>query len=205
MTGSGAGMGGSAGKGGLKGWILLVVAVALLSVLGACSRKEPVVAHEEEGKPFPVLTLTGLDGGSLSTRAFRGKVLVLNVWASWCPPCRKEMPSLERLSKMLDPKRFAVIGLSVDEDRHLVREFLMQNGITFPNYLDPGLKIVKQTLGIKAYPETFIVAPGGELIRRVMGEQAWDSPGMLQVLEDAYKGKRTTSGTWAYGGSQPQQ
>jgi peroxiredoxin len=109
------------------------------------------------------------------------------------------MPSLERLSKMVDGKRFAVIGLSVDEDPHLVREFLTQNGITFPIFRDPGLKIVKQTLGVKAYPETFIVAPDGKLIRRVMGAQAWASPGMLQVLEAAYKGKRVKAGTWAYG------
>lgn len=185
---------------GMFGWLRVVLALSLLLGLTACGGEQQVVSKVAVGAPFPPLTLTGLNGGTFSTQSLHGKVLVLNVWASWCPPCRKEMPSLERLSKMLDPKRFAVIGLSQDDDSHVVREFLSQNGITFPNYLDPGLKVIKQTLGIKAYPETFIVSPDGKLIRRVMGEQEWDSPGMIQVLQAAYQGNRSTSGTWAYGG-----
>lgn len=190
----------TSGGQGVFRWLRVVLAASLLLGLAACGGEQQVVSKVAVGAPFPALTLTGLDGGTFSTQSLHGKVLVLNVWASWCPPCRKEMPSLERLSKMLDPNRFAVIGLSQDDDSRVVREFLSQNGITFPNYLDPGLKVIKRTLGIKAYPETFIVSPDGKLIRRVMGEQEWDSPGMIQVLQAAYQGKRSTSGTWAYGG-----
>jgi len=171
----------------------------LLALLGACGKPSaPLVVAE--GKPFPELGLTGLDGTQASIQAFRGKLLVLNVWASWCPPCRKEMPSLERLSKSVDGRRIAVVGVSVDGDAKVAREFLTNSGITFRNFIDPDKKNA-DALGIRAYPETFLVAPDGKLVRRIMGEQDWSSPAMLQVLEDAYQGRRSQAGGWAYGGA----
>ncbi|MHB8166526.1 MAG: TlpA family protein disulfide reductase [Sulfuricella sp.] len=169
----------------------------MLALLGACGKPSaPLVVAE--GKPFPELALTGLDGAQASTQAFRGKLLVLNVWASWCPPCRKEMPSLERLSKSVDGRRIAVVGVSVDGGAKVAREFLARSGITFRNFIDPDKKNA-DALGIRAYPETFLIAPDGKLVRRIMGEQDWSSPAMLQVLEEAYQGRRSQAGGWAYG------
>ncbi len=116
-------------------------------------------------------------------------MLVLNVWATWCPPCRREMPSLERLSRTLDPQRFAVIGLSTDQDEKLASEFLLQNQITFANFFDQSGKIAKQ-LGLKVYPETFVIAPDGTLVERIPGLREWDSAAMLAQLEDAYQRHR---------------
>ncbi len=175
----------------------LVGAITLLGLLGACDKPAAPLAVVED-KPFPELSLTSLDGAQASTQAFRGKLLVLNVWASWCPPCRKEMPSLERLGKIAGGGRFAVVGMSIDGDAKIAREFLTQNGITFRNFIDPNKKIA-DALGVRAYPETFLVAPDGKLVRKIMGEQDWSSPAMLQVLEDAYRGRRSQTGGWAYG------
>lgn len=177
----------------------LAGAIALLALLGACDKPAaPLVVGED--KAFPELVLTDLKGTQVSTQAFRGKLLVLNVWASWCPPCRKEMPSLERLSKAVDDGHIVVVGMSIDGDAKVARDFLSQNGITFRNFIDAEKKIA-DALGVHAYPETFLIAPDGKLVRKIMGEQDWSSPAMLQVLDDAYKGKRSQAGGWAYGTS----
>jgi peroxiredoxin len=140
----------------------------------------------KEGKSFPAVTLKTLSGESVPLQSFQGKLLILNIWATWCSPCRREMPGLERLSKTLDPQRFAVLGLSTDGDELLATEFLSSNHISFPNYFDRNGQLAKQ-MGMDAYPETFLIGQDGTLIKRVLGEQDWSNPAMIQVLEDAYK------------------
>jgi thiol-disulfide isomerase/thioredoxin len=173
------------------GWQRLGLGVMLSLLMGvsACNKPESVPPQLVEGKAFPSFMLNYVLGENAGKPAFQGKVLVLNVWATWCPPCRKEMPSLQRLSQTLDPKRFAVIGLSTDQDALLATEFLQQGGITFSNFFDPNGKMSKQ-LGLKVYPETFLIAPDGTLARRVTGLQDWSSPEMLVLLEDIYRTKR---------------
>lgn len=159
-------------------------AVLLLIMLGACSK--PAVVEEY----IPELVLTGLSGDQMTTQAFQGRLLVLNVWATWCPPCRREMPSLERLSKRVDSKRIVVAGVSVDTDTNLALEFLGQNGITFQNFSDADRKVA-DALNVFVYPETLLIAPDGKIVHRIVGERDWNSPDMLRVLEDAYQGKRS--------------
>ncbi|TAN81078.1 MAG: TlpA family protein disulfide reductase [Gallionella sp.] len=156
----------------------------LLVMLGACGK------HDAVGEHIPEFVLTGLDGAQVPTRAFRGKLLVLNVWATWCPPCRREMPSLERLSKSVDGRRIVVAGVSVDTDANLALEFLGQNGITFRNFRDTSVNIAN-VLGVQVYPETLLVAPDGKIVHRIVGERDWNSPAMLRVLEEAYQGRRS--------------
>ena len=94
-------------------WVLLVPVL-----LWGCEASAPAgnnAAALTVGQALPPITLTGLNGTTTTLAAYRGKLVVLNAWATWCPPCRREMPSLERLSKMLDRERFAVLGVSVDE------------------------------------------------------------------------------------------
>lgn len=164
----------------------LLMAAMAVSVLAACGRQVPVEERlAVEGRPFPPLKLDRTSGNILSTSNLTGKMLVLNVWATWCPPCRSEMPGLERLSRALDPRRFAVIGMSTDDDERLASEFLMQNGITFANFFDKGGRMAKQ-LGMKVYPETFLIAPDGTLLERLPGLREWDSNAMMAHLEEAY-------------------
>jgi thiol-disulfide isomerase/thioredoxin len=134
------------------------------------------------GMRFPAAVLDRIGGGDDSQGWFAGKCLVLNIWATWCPPCRREMPSLQRLSKLLDPARFAVLGLSVDADRMLASEFLLQQGIAFHNFFDVDRQL-SQHLGLTVYPETFVIAPQRKLLHRIAGQQEWDSPAMLSLLK----------------------
>lgn len=170
---------------------LTVVVMALLLVsLSACNKQLPVPSQQlVEGKLFPAAMLNYVLGGQSKKQEFQGKVLILNVWATWCPPCRKEMPSLEHLSQTLDPKHFAVIGLSTDTDALLATEFLVQSGITFSNFFDQNGKMAKQ-LGLKVYPETFLIAQDGTLVRRVIGLQDWSSPEIMALLEEIYRTKQ---------------
>ena len=155
----------------------------LLLFLAACDKAPaPEEALLGQGQVFPSYVLDFISGGSDAAGPWQGKMLVLNVWATWCPPCRREMPGLDRLSKTLDPKRFAVVGLSIDADTLLASEFLMQHGITFSNFFDQN-GTMSRPLGLKVYPETFVIAPDRTLVRRMTGLHEWDSPEMISLLQ----------------------
>lgn len=157
-------------------------------MVGACDNTASPSINPllREGGEFPAFVLEAISDGDAASNALHEKMLVVNVWATWCAPCRREMPSLEQLSKTLNPQHFAVIGLSVDEDVLLASEFLNQHKITFPNFYDKGGVMAKR-LGLLAYPETFLIAPNRTLVRRMTGFHEWSSPEMVEMLEDQYR------------------
>jgi len=161
----------------------LVVSV----VLFACSQAPPPDGLRE-GSLFPSLILTRLDGEEVSIDSFRGKFVVLNIWATWCAPCRRELPSLERLHHLIDPKRFVIVGLSVDNDILQAREYLIDKHITFASYIDQDMKLATDIFGIRIYPDTLLISPQGVLLRRIAGEREWDDPKIIKALEEAYEG-----------------
>ncbi len=134
------------------------------------------------GGPLPDLVLTGLDGVAGSLAQYGGKTVILNFWATWCAPCREELPSLQRLSDRLDPAAFAVIGISVDDDADFVREFLRDSGVSYTNYLDVRGRVAAKRLAVKSYPQTLVIGPGGRLLRRIVGSRAWDEMDMDVLL-----------------------
>jgi thiol-disulfide isomerase/thioredoxin len=133
------------------------------------------------------LSLTTLQGEPADLLRYRGRLLVLNLWAPWCSPCVQEMPSLDRLSQALDPARFAVVGLSSAADRYLLEEFLRRVPVGFPLYVDPGGEQIEATLGVYAFPETLLVAPDGVLLARIPGSRPWDSPELQAEIERLYR------------------
>lgn len=151
------------------------VSLALLFALTACNQPPSAPLRVNVGNPFPELKVSTLSGEPASTQQFAGKALVVNVWATWCGPCRRELPSLQRLANTLDPQRFAVIGVSIDSDDHLLREFLIDRKVTFPNFHDAQMTVASQVLGLRAYPSTFLVSADGIVRRVVERAEAWDS------------------------------
>lgn len=117
------------------------------------------------------------DGHPASLEAFRGKTVVVNLWASWCGPCRREMASLQCLSDKAAPEA-VVVGVSYDADRNLARELLLVERITFPNLSDPGGAASAARLGVVALPETLIFRPDGALAGRVRGARDWSDPAL---------------------------
>ncbi len=174
----------------------LSLTLVLLSIMLSACGEQVSVAPPKVGDVIPDVAFTGLDDSRLNLASMRDKLVMVHFWATWCAPCRKEMPSLERLSRKLDPEKFALIGVSVDEDINLVKEFKLKYSIEFAKYIDLDMSLAQGRFGATAFPETFIIGRDGRLVRHMIGEHEWDTPAMLQVLNDAYSGVTTKSGAY---------
>lgn len=137
------------------------------------------------GGTFPDLVLTTLDQHRDRLTAYRGRLVILNVWATWCPPCRRELPSLQRLQTVLGSDRLAVVLLSVDDDPDIVREYLRHKGIDLSSYIDPGQDNADRILGIRRYPDSFVISAEGGLVRRFAGETDWARPELVAAMKKA--------------------
>lgn len=167
----------------------LGVGLLCLGLLLGCSEPQPSTDKLEVGQPLPPMTLQRLDGAAADRlRDYRGKLVVMNLWATWCEPCRREMPNLQQLSDTLDADRFAVIGVAQDEDDHLVREYLIDKGVEFAHYIDAGGAITSERLGIRLFPYTLLIAPDGRLIQSIPGAREWHHPEVVDLLEQLYAG-----------------
>lgn len=123
--------------------------------------------------PAPEFALPDLRGSVHRLSDFRGKVVLLNIWITSCPPCREEMPSMEVLSRRMAEKDFVVLGVSQDEEgRAAVQPFVDQFGITFPVLLDPRGEVGRK-FGVTGYPETFIIDKDGTVLEHHIGFRDW--------------------------------
>jgi cytochrome c biogenesis protein CcmG, thiol:disulfide interchange protein DsbE len=122
-----------------------------------------------------------LDGKSEHLSDLRGHVVVLNFWASWCPPCVDEAPALNDLQAHVARFGGMVVGISQDEDKDAYDKFLKDFGITYPTYRDPSKKI-PLAYGTVMIPETYIIDPNGRIQRKIVGSQEWTSPEMISYL-----------------------
>lgn len=167
---------------------VLLAGLVFALFLPGCGQRPPPDAVGE-GLPFPPLRLTGLLGADAAIDDYRGKLVILNVWATWCAPCRQELPGLDRLRAQLDPDRFAVIALSADSDRDLASEYLRERDVSLPSFIDRDGRLVKDILGVRVFPDTFIISPQGMVLRRLVGERTWDTPEMIAALQAAADGE----------------
>lgn len=140
-----------------------------------------------ETKPpcqVPELAFTAADGSPVSLSAFRGKTVLLNLWATWCPPCVKEMPSLDRLQQKLGSDRFVVVAVSQDRGgAGVVVPWLTVNKLThLTPYLDPQAK-TSQALQTPGLPVSLVINPEGYEVARLFGKTEWDSPDMIARLQ----------------------
>lgn len=139
----------------LLGVLLLAAALILLTLPEHGKVVPPVV-----GKPMPDLNLTGLDGRPVNLSDYKGKPVLINAWATWCPPCRAEMPDLQALYETYRTSGFTVLALNAGEPQPQVRDFVTQNGFTFPILLDPNSATL-DALGIFDFPTSIFVGPDG--------------------------------------------
>jgi cytochrome c biogenesis protein CcmG, thiol:disulfide interchange protein DsbE len=118
----------------------------------------------------------------VSLTDLRGKVLLVNFWASWCRECRPEMPALERLHRELAPRGLAVVGINAREDREAVRRYAKDLDLTFALVLDPDGKI-NASYGVVGLPTTFLVARDGRAVALAVGPREWMSPAARAIIE----------------------
>jgi len=138
---------------------------------------EPTIAGRT-AQDFP----TEIWGKSGRLSDLRGKVVVLNFWATWCPPCVEETPSLNKLQKYIESRGGIVLGVSVDEDPVAYEEFLKDQGVVFPTFREPTRKLALD-YGTPVYPDTYIIDRHGKIARKFYGPQQWDSLDMLDYFD----------------------
>lgn len=129
--------------------------------------------------------LHGLNGPARALSSFRGKPLIINVWASWCGPCRSEMASLERLAWRDDAHRFAIIGISTDDYVDKARAWLTDSNATISQFIDANLEM-ETMLGASRLPLTVLVDAKGRVLNKVYGAREWDSPEALRLIAQAF-------------------
>jgi peroxiredoxin len=138
----------------------------------------------QEGRPAPDFTFSDLDGREVSLSDFIGKVVLVNIWATWCPPCRDEMPSMQKLYEKFKDEHFEMLAVSIDgEGREAVAPFMEQMNLTFPALLDPKEKI-RSLYKITGVPESFIVDREGILVHKVIGPMDWSSPQVFDFFQE---------------------
>lgn len=160
----------------MKRWLLAVIfAFSTGVVLAGDLIKLPA-------KPAPALVLPTLDGGMARLEQLRGRVVLINFWAVWCPPCRKEMPSMARLAEQLGKRPFTILGVNVGESPEEIRAFLKQVPVGFPILLDAEGENLKPWQ-VFAFPTSYVVDKQGRLRLGLFGPIEWDSPETVAKLE----------------------
>ncbi len=142
--------------------------------IGVLSLREDVARPVARGVEAPTFTLPLLEGGApVALEDYRGQVVMLNFWATWCKPCEDEMPAMDRLYRALSPEGFEMLAVSVDEESELVAAFRQRLGVSFPILLDPAQNVARayQTTG---FPESLLIDQEGMIVERYIGPRDWD-------------------------------
>lgn len=135
------------------------------------------------GQPVPDFTLPDLQGNMVQLSALRGTVVFINLWATWCPPCVEEMPTMQRLYDRLHARGLEILAISIDAlGAQMVGPFMRQYRLTFPALLDPTSSIERlyRTRGV---PESFVVDKQGRLVEKVVGPRDWSHPQVIAMFE----------------------
>lgn len=134
------------------------------------------------GDAAPDFTVTTESGRSISPTNFGGRLLVLNFWATWCPPCVQETPSLDQFQRAFAGSGVVVLGVSVDKDEKAYRAFLQRTGVSFQTARDPQNKI-NADYGTFKYPETYIINDKGKVVQKIIGPENWTDARMLDYVK----------------------
>ena len=165
--------------------ILITLLTAWLAVAPLAQATTP--GEVEIGSVLREAPMQGLSGPSRKLSEYRGKPLIINVWASWCGPCRAEMGSLDRLAKRYGGKQFAVIGISTDDYPDAARSFLQKSGTAFPNFIDSKPWPLENMLGANRLPLTVLVDADGKVLAKYYGAKEWDSPQAVDVIGKTFR------------------
>lgn len=170
--------------------ILSLFIACLFLSLTACSKTDSskISSVAKEKSPAPQISVVSLENGStLKLSDLKGKVVLLNFWATWCPPCREEIPSMMKLNKFMVGKPFQMVAVSIDEGgKSVIDSFFKETGFSLPTYQDASGASSK-SYGVTGVPESFIIDKQGVLVKKIIGGAAWDSPEVVAFLEGLMK------------------
>ncbi|MFZ0962196.1 MAG: TlpA disulfide reductase family protein [Terriglobia bacterium] len=170
-----------------------IKAAVLILILGGTAY---LALRQRQARPLsigdraPDFSVSALPSGSLELKNYRGQIVVLNLWATWCPPCVEETPSLEQFAERMRDQGVMVISLSVDEDQKALQDFILKNHLSYPVGRDPDRTLAAR-YGTFQFPETYILDRRGRLADKIVGPADWDDPRIQNfVLDLARASKR---------------
>lgn len=149
----------------------------------------PNLEAMKDKKPTPDFTLPNPDGKKVSLKDFRGKVVFLNFWATWCVPCREEMPAMEKLYQEFKDRNFVVLAVNVKDRKQEAVNFVKELKLSYPMVIDPDAQ-VGLLYGAWGLPTTYLIGPKGEGLARAWGPAEWYSPAARNLIKDLLDGKR---------------
>ena len=159
-------------------WIAVGVVLGVIGFgVGAALLLTPEITRIEPGARAPDYRAVNVaTGDSVSLRDYRGDVLLINLWATWCPPCEQEMPSIERLHEEMGSEGLKVVAVSIDQlDSGAIRAWVEERGLTF-QVLHDGSGRIQQVYQTTGMPESFVVDRTGVIVKKVIGATDWDHP-----------------------------
>ena len=142
--------------------------IGLLALFATAAHAADII-KPYDGEQLPPFALKDTKGETHDLADLRGQVVVVNFWASWCPPCVEEMPSLERLQDRMEGKPFKLLAVNMGEDEDRVRPFIEEMGYTYPILLNPPQEMTREH-NVRGLPVSFIVGPDGDIVYRRVGE-----------------------------------
>ena len=158
--------------------IRLLIFMSVLALFIAACGEKPVATV---GKPAPDFDTVDLKGDVVSLSDLKGKVVFVNFWATWCAPCREEMPSMQRLYEKMPKDKFEMIALFNNDKKPAVQKFVSQLRLTFPIWSDE-FNFHGPKYGLTGLPETFIVDKNGIIREKFIGPADWDTPKTIEML-----------------------
>ena len=164
--------------------IVLALIVGLVVAVQFASKRSGTRKIIGRGDRAPEFRLMSVDGTQVDLAGMKGKVVMVHFWATWCPPCVEELPTLAVLNNAMTGKDFVLLAVSVDEGgAGVVTAFLQKNGLNLPVLLDPGHETAS-LYGTFKFPETYIIDRGGIVRQKVIGAMDWRDSQALQMLND---------------------
>lgn len=164
----------------------LCLSVALVSAASPVCADDPMaalkIARVAPGTAAAPFDLKTLDGRSVQLADLKGKVVLVNFWATWCGPCKEEMPAFERLRQRLDPERFALVTITTDLQREGIKHFLMNLNVQLPVLFDEDQDVSRAYL-VRALPTTVLIDRQGTLVGRAVGPREWDALKTIHLLQ----------------------
>jgi len=162
-----------------KNMLLLVLFMGVVSSQGVIGQES---LHEVKGHPAAVaFSLLDIDDNTHSLAAYKGKVVIVNFWATWCPPCRFELPAMEKAYQKLKTEDVIMLGINVGEDADTIFSFTADYPVTFPLLMDRDSKVT-QAYPVIGLPTTFVIDPNGKIIYRAVGTREWDERSLIKKV-----------------------